>query len=161
MDKINPAPKTFFELKANSIDGQLVEFKQFKDKPTLVINVASQCGYADSNYSAMVKLQDEYKDNLNILCFPCNQFGKLEFGSNDEVKEFVSRKYQRNFILFDKLDVNGVNAQPVYKWLKSQKGGDIKWNFEKFLLDKNGKIVKRFGSAWTDDVNREITQVMS
>lgn len=118
----------------------------------MIVNVASQCGMANSNYTELSQLYEKYKQKgLEILAFPCNQFGAQEPGSNEQIKEFVCTRFKAEFPIFDKVDVNGDKTAPLYKHLKSRKGGllgdSIKWNFSKFLVDKEGKVVDRYAPA--------------
>lgn len=115
----------------------------------LIVNVASKCGMTKSNYTELNQLYDKYKDQgLEILAFPCNQFGDEEPGSNDEILEFVCTRFDSKFPIFDKIEVNGDNASPLYQFLKLGKwgifGDDIQWNFAKFLVDKDGQVVDRY-----------------
>ncbi|KAL3587136.1 hypothetical protein D5086_014003 [Populus alba] len=135
-----------FEL---DIDGKDVALSKFKGKALLIVNVASKCGLTSSNYSELTHIYEKYKtQGLEILAFPCNQFGGQEPGSNPEIKQFACTRYKAEFPIFDKVDVNGPSTAPVYQFLKSSAGGFlgdlIKWNFEKFLVDKNGKVVERY-----------------
>jgi len=123
---------------------------------TLVVNVASNCGYTASNYKGMQALQEEFADRgFSVLAFPCNQFGAQEPGSNQEVLAFA-RAQGASFSLFAKVEVNGDNAAPLYAWLKAQKGfeGDVSWNFVKFLVARNGAVLKRYGPDWDDAAMR-------
>ncbi|KAK9077814.1 hypothetical protein SSX86_006152 [Deinandra increscens subsp. villosa] len=131
------------------IDRKEVPLSKFKGKVLLVVNVASQCGLTSSNYPELSQLYNKYKDQgLEILAFPCNQFGFQEPGSNDQIKQFACTRFKAEFPIFDKVDVNGPFTAPVYQFLKSSSGGFlgdlVKWNFEKFLVDKNGKVVERY-----------------
>lgn len=124
---------------------------EYKDKVVLVVNTASECGFTPQ-YEGLEKLYDQYGDKgLVILGFPSNQFGKQEPGTDQEIATFCQKNYGVSFQMFSKIDVNGENAHPIYRYLKDQKGGTfgskIKWNFTKFLLDKDGNVVKRFGST--------------
>ncbi|KAH9760296.1 putative glutathione peroxidase 7 [Citrus sinensis] len=131
------------------IDGKDVPLSKFKGKVLLIVNVASRCGLTPSNYSELSHLYEKYKtQGFEILAFPCNQFGGQEPGSNPEIKEFACTRFKAEFPIFDKVDVNGPNTAPVYQFLKSSAGGFlgdlVKWNFEKFLVDKNGKVIERY-----------------
>eukprot|EP00029_Vermamoeba_vermiformis_P005488 TRINITY_DN1922_c0_g1_i1.p2 TRINITY_DN1922_c0_g1~~TRINITY_DN1922_c0_g1_i1.p2 ORF type:complete len:155 (-),score=58.40 TRINITY_DN1922_c0_g1_i1:166-630(-) len=138
---------SFFDLKAKDIKGHEVDFSKFKGKVTLIVNVASKCGYTAGNYDELPQLYSKFKDQgLEILAFPCNQFGKQEPGTNQEIESFCSAR-KVTFPVMDKVDVNGPNTSPVFTFLKSKLPGDIKWNFEKFLVDKTGTPVKRYGSG--------------
>ncbi|MBA0789935.1 hypothetical protein Gohar_014613 [Gossypium harknessii] len=131
------------------IDGKDTPLGKFKGKVLLIVNVASRCGLTTSNYSELSHIYDKYKNQgFEILAFPCNQFGGQEPGSNPDIKKFACTRFKAEFPIFDKVDVNGPNTAPVYQFLKSNAGGFfgdlIKWNFEKFLVDKNGKVVERY-----------------
>lgn len=121
---------------------------EFKGKTVLVVNTASKCGLTPQ-YEGLEKLYQKYKDkDFVVVGFPCNQFGSQEPGDANDIQEFCEINYGVTFPMFAKVDVNGENAHPIYKFLKTQLGGifgnKIKWNFTKFLIDKNGKPVKRF-----------------
>uniref|UniRef100_J3MBX2 Glutathione peroxidase n=1 Tax=Oryza brachyantha TaxID=4533 RepID=J3MBX2_ORYBR len=131
------------------IDGKDVSLSKFKGRPLLIVNVASQCGLTTANYTELSHLYEKYKaQGFEILAFPCNQFGAQEPGSNPQIKQFACTRFKAEFPIFDKVDVNGPNTAPIYKFLKSSAGGFlgdlVKWNFEKFLVDKNGKVVERY-----------------
>jgi len=122
---------------------------KYRGKVVLVVNVASLCGLTDANYKQLAEVYDRLHDQgLEILAFPCNQFGSQEPGKADEIEQTCGR-YKVKFDLFDKIDVNGSSAHPIYKWLKDVLPGTltdgIKWNFTKFLLDRDGKPFKRYG----------------
>ncbi|KAL0393532.1 UNVERIFIED_CONTAM: putative phospholipid hydroperoxide glutathione peroxidase [Sesamum latifolium] len=129
--------------------GNDVNLSTYKGKVLLIVNVASQCGLTNSNYTELTQLYEKYKNQgLEILAFPCNQFGSQEPGTNEEIQEFVCTRFKAEYPVFDKVDVNGDNAAPIYKYMKSVKGGlfgdNIKWNFSKFLVNKEGEIVDRY-----------------
>uniref|UniRef100_A0A7N2N7S0 Glutathione peroxidase n=1 Tax=Quercus lobata TaxID=97700 RepID=A0A7N2N7S0_QUELO len=129
--------------------GNDVDLSTYKGKVLLIVNVASKCGMTNSNYTELNQLYEKYKEQgLEILVFPCNQFGEEEPGSNDQIVEFVCTRFKSEFPIFDKIEVNGENTAPVYKFLKSGKwgiiGDDIQWNFAKFLVDKDGQAVDRY-----------------
>lgn len=137
-----------WQFSANTIDGETQSLKDYEGKVLLIVNVASKCGYT-KHYKGLQELYLKYKDKgLEILAFPCNQFGNQEPGTNEEIKEFCSTNFNVTFPLFDKINVNGENAHPLYKYLKSVKSGlitdDIKWNFTKFLVNRQGIPVERF-----------------
>ncbi len=131
------------------IDGKNVKLSDYNGKVLLIVNVASYCGYT-KQYSGLEEIYRKYKDKgFEILAFPCNQFGQQEPGSNEEIKNFCSTKFDVTFRLFDKIDVNGSNKSPLYTILTDNSvtgKGDINWNFEKFLIDKNGNVVARYPS---------------
>lgn len=142
-------PKSVYDFTVKDAKGQDVDLSIYKGKVLLIVNVASQCGLTNSNYTELTKLYDKYKDQgLEILAFPCNQFGSQEPGNNEEIQQFACTRFKAEFPIFDKVDVNGANTAPIYKFLKSSKGGlfgdGIKWNFSKFLVDKEGKVVDRY-----------------
>ncbi|KAL0407863.1 UNVERIFIED_CONTAM: Phospholipid hydroperoxide glutathione peroxidase 1, chloroplastic [Sesamum radiatum] len=141
--------KTIHDFTVKDIDGKDVALNKFKGRVLLIVNVASRCGLTSSNYSELSHIYEKYKtQGFEILAFPCNQFGGQEPGSNSEIKQFACTRFKAEFPIFDKVDVNGSNTAPVYQFLKSNAGGFlgdlIKWNFEKFLVDKNGKVVERY-----------------
>ncbi|KAK1353355.1 Glutathione peroxidase [Heracleum sosnowskyi] len=127
-----------------------VELSKYKGKVLLIVNVASQCGLTNSNYTELADLYQKYKDQgLEILAFPCNQFGGQEPGTNEEIANFVCTRFKAEYPIFNKVDVNGSDAAPLYKYLKSVKGDEIEWNFAKFLVDRDGKLVDRYASLTT------------
>jgi len=131
--------------------GQEISLSEYKGKVLLIVNTATGCGFTPQ-YEGLQKLYDTYqKDGFEILDFPCNQFGNQAPGSDDEIVEFCQMKYNTTFKQFSKIEVNGANESPLYTYLKDQKGGalgkKIKWNFTKFLVDREGKIVDRFGPS--------------
>ena len=135
-----------------SIDGEKVALAQFKDKKILLVNTASNCGYT-KQYKELQELQDRYKDDLVVIGFPANNFGNQEPGSNEDIQAFCERNYGVTFMLSEKIDVKGEEMAPLFRYLTSQDNpdfkGDIKWNFEKFLIDENGKLIHRYRSAVT------------
>ncbi|KAG6389289.1 hypothetical protein SASPL_150756 [Salvia splendens] len=142
-------PQSIHDFTVKDAKGDDINLNAYKGKVLLIVNVASQCGLTNSNYTELTQLYQKYKDQgLEILAFPCNQFGSQEPGTNEEIQEFVCTHFKAEYPVFDKVDVNGSNAAPIYKFLKSAKGsmfGDgIKWNFAKFLVDKDGQVVNRY-----------------
>ncbi len=141
-----------YDFKAKTIEGKEISLADFKGKTLLIVNVASKCGFTPQ-YEGLEKLYQSYKDKgFVILGFPCNQFGSQEPGSEADIQSFCSLTYGVDFPMFAKVDVNGSNAHPLYKYLTHDKPGilgteAIKWNFTKFLIDKTGEPVKRYGSA--------------
>ena len=138
----------FYDFKANDINGKEVNMNNYIGKIVLVVNTASKCGFTPQ-LKDLEDLYKEYKDSgVEILGFPCNQFLNQEPGDNNEVKNFCQINYGVTFNMFEKIDVNGSNAHPIYKYLKDQEKGiltkDIKWNFTKFLIDRNGNVIKRY-----------------
>jgi len=144
-----------------SMEGSPVELSKYDGKVLLVVNVASKCGYTPQ-YSGMQEVYAKYKEKgFEVLGFPCNQFGGQEPGSNKEIQEYCSSKYKVTFDMFDKIDVNGANASPFYKQLtavdaKPKGAGNVKWNFEKFLINKKGEVVARFPSSAAPE-GKEVT----
>ena len=140
-----------YDYKVRSVSGIDVQMNDYKGKVIMIVNTATGCGFTPQ-YEGLQKLYDKYKDRgFVILDFPCNQFGHQAPGTEKEIQEFCTLKYKTTFPLFAKIDVNGKNADPLFVFLKNQKGGflgnDIKWNFTKFLISREGKVVKRYGSA--------------
>jgi len=145
----------FFQFKVIDWNKKEFDFSQLKGKVTLVVNVASQCGFTPQ-YKGLQGLHDKYKDQgLVIIGFPCNQFGGQEPAAEEEIHTFCSRNYNVSFPIMGKVEVNGDNVAPVYKFLKSQQKQllleRIKWNFEKFLVNKQGVVVDRFSSVATPE----------
>ncbi len=139
----------FYNLEAKKITGEPVSMSEYKGKTIIVVNTASKCGFTPQ-FEGLENLYQKYKDQgLVILGFPCNQFGKQEPGVGEEIQEFCQINYGVTFPIFDKVYVNGSSTHPIFKYLKSNLGGflgsSIKWNFTKFIIDKNGKPIKRFG----------------
>lgn len=136
---------------ARSIDGEDVALSRYAGKTLLIVNVASRCGYT-KQYADLQALYESHRDQgLEILAFPCNQFKGQEPGTAEEIKAFCTTKYNVSFPLFDKIDVNGESAHPLYQYLTSdalpiEDKGPVKWNFEKFLVDREGNVVARFRS---------------
>ena len=144
----------FYDYKAVKMNGQEVSMEEYKGKVVLVVNTASKCGFTPQ-LKGLQELYDKYHEQgLEILGFPCNQFANQDPGDNKEISEFCSLNYGVTFTMFEKIDVNGDDAHPLYKFLKEEKHGlmkNIKWNFEKFLIDKDGNVVERFGSTKTPE----------
>ena len=137
-----------YDFKVRSAKGVEVPMTDFKGKVLLIVNTATGCGFTPQ-YEGLQKLYDKYKDKgLEILDFPCNQFGHQAPGTEEEILEFCTLKYKTTFPLFAKIDVNGKDAEPLFEYLKKQKGGflgdDIKWNFTKFLVSREGEVVERY-----------------
>ncbi len=139
----------FYAFSANDQAGNIVALDEYKGKVVLVVNTASACGLTPQ-YEGLQKLYDDYKEQgLEILAFPCNQFKQQEKGSDEEIKSFCDLNFNISFKLFSKIEVNGENTHPLYTYLKKAAPGilgseGIKWNFTKFLINKNGEVVKRF-----------------
>lgn len=147
------APKTIFKFKVPSIEGGTIDFSKFKGKKILIVNTASKCGYTPQ-YEGLEKLYKEYKDKLVVVGFPANNFGQQEPGSDEEIQQFCKIRYGVTFPLATKVEVVGDQVHPLFKWLtsKEQNGvldAQIKWNFTKFLVDENGKLLASFESKVT------------
>ncbi|KAI6699207.1 hypothetical protein NL676_019326 [Syzygium grande] len=141
--------KSIYDFAVKDIRGNDVSLSEYSGKVLLIVNVASKCGLTQSNYKELNTLYEKYKDQgFEILAFPCNQFAGQEPGTNEEIQETACTMFKAEFPIFDKVEVNGKNAVPLYKFLKSQKGGifgdGIKWNFTKFLVNREGKVVDRY-----------------
>lgn len=151
-----------YDIPLKDIDEKDTSLKSYKGKVLLIVNVASQCGLTPQ-YTALQALQQKYKDKgFSVLAFPCNQFNNQEPGSNKEIKQFCSSKYEVAFPLFDKLDVNGPNRHPLYTALAGKDSpfpGDIKWNFGKFLIGKDGKILNRFEPRTAPDAPEVVSAI--
>ncbi|XP_064964984.1 probable phospholipid hydroperoxide glutathione peroxidase 6, mitochondrial [Musa acuminata AAA Group] len=145
--------------------GNDVDLGTYKGKALLIVNVASQCGLTNSNYTELSQLYEKYKNNdFEILAFPCNQFAGQEPGNNEEIVEFACTRFKAEYPIFDKVDVNGSNAAPLYKF-KSSKGGlfgdGIKWNFTKFLVDKDGHVIDRYAPTTSPlSIEKDIKKVL-
>lgn len=138
----------FYDFKARKMNGQEVSMEAYKGKIVVVVNTASKCGLTPQ-FKELEELYQEYKSKgVEILGFPCNQFAKQDSGSNEEIHEFCQLNYGVSFDMFEKIDVNGKNAHPLYKYLKNEAkgvfGNGIKWNFTKFLIDADGNVIKRY-----------------
>jgi len=150
-----PAASGVYSFTLNSIDGKPAPLADYRGKVVLLVNVASRCGYTPQ-YSALESTYEKYKDQgFVILGFPANNFGAQEPGTNEEIKTFCSRKYSVSFPMYAKISVKGEDQAPLYTYLTKDTGagiaGDIKWNFTKFLVDRQGNVVQRFESAVTPD----------
>jgi glutathione peroxidase len=143
-----------YDIPVKDIDLKTTSLSAYKGKVLLIVNVASKCGLTPQ-YKSLEAVYEKYKDKgLVVLGFPCNQFGAQEPGTNDEIKQFCSLKYNITFPLFDKIEVNGSGRSPLYVALAGKESpypGDIKWNFTKFLIGRDGTILKRFDSRTTPD----------
>ena len=136
---------------ANRLTGEEEQLSAYSGKVALVVNTASKCGFTPQ-FEGLEKLYENYSDDgLVVLGFPCNQFGEQDPGDSEEIGSFCQKNYGVTFPMFEKVDVNGDTAHPLYQWLRSEKSGllgeKIKWNFTKFLIGKDGKVIKRYGST--------------
>lgn len=152
-----------YDIGVTAIDGEQFRMDRFKGRPMLIVNVASRCGYTPQ-YAGLEKLYRKYKDQgFVVLGFPCNQFGGQEPGTEAEIAHFCAENFDVTFPMFSKVDVNGPSAHPLFKLLKSRKRGvlgtaAIKWNFTKFLVNREGTVVGRYGPA---DAPAEIEQAIA
>jgi glutathione peroxidase len=152
---MNEDTGTVYEFSAPLLDGSTVSLAEFKGRVLLIVNTASQCGFTPQ-YAGLEKLYRAYKDRgLDVLGFPCNQFGTQEPGTNADIGTFCERNFGVSFPMFAKIDVNGAGTHPLYRFLKKRKpgifgalgGGAIRWNFTKFLVDRDGKVRARYAST--------------
>lgn len=140
---------TAFDFTATDIDGKPQDFSAYRGKVLLVVNTASKCGFTPQ-YTGLEELWRKHRDQgLAVLGFPCDQFGHQEPGNEDEIRNFCSLSYDVSFPMFSKVDVNGDGAHPLYQWLKKEKPGllgigAVKWNFTKFLIGRDGRVIKRY-----------------
>jgi glutathione peroxidase len=163
MATVLSAASGLYSFTLNSIDGKPAPLADYKGKVVLLVNVASQCGYTPQ-YAPLESVYEKYKDQgFVILGFPANNFGAQEPGTNEEIKTFCNRKYSVTFPMYAKISVKGADQAPLYSYLTTQTApgisGEIKWNFTKFLVDKNGNVVKRFEPAVTPD-SKEIVSAI-
>ena len=160
MQALTLCASSIHDAAVKDIDGKPLTLDQYRGKVLLIVNVASHCGFTPQ-YKQLEAVYEKYKDKgFVVLGFPCNQFGKQEPGTDAEIKEFCSSKFNVTFPMFDKIDVNGPNRHPLYTSLAGKDSpypGDIKWNFSKFLISRDGKILKRFESPVIPD-SPEVTQ---
>jgi glutathione peroxidase len=143
-----------YDFTVNDIDGKPRSLSEWRGKTLLIVNVASKCGFTPQYHGLETLWQDQRDQGLVVLGFPCDQFGHQEPGDEAEIKNFCQTQYDVTFPMFAKIKVNGNDADPLYKWLKSEGKGvlgseSIKWNFTKFLVDTNGQVVKRYASTDT------------
>jgi glutathione peroxidase len=157
---------TVYDFSATSIEGKAVDLSSFKDKVLLIVNTASQCGFT-SQYQGLQALHDKYATKgVEVLGFPCNQFGAQEPGSATDIQSFCQTRFGVSFPLFEKIDVNGANAHPLFQYLTKAAPGilgteGIKWNFTKFLVDSKGNVVKRYASATEPkDIEKDIEALL-
>ena len=158
--------KTIYTFGANNYKNEAVDFSQYKGKTLLIVNTASACGFTPQ-YAGLEDLYKKYKDKgLEVLAFPCNQFGKQEPGNNTEIKQFCDLNFNISFDLFSKIDVNGDNTHPLFEHLKSEAPGilgskGIKWNFTKFLVNNQGKVIKRYSPTTKPaDIDSDIAAIL-
>jgi len=162
MQSLLASAGSLHETAVRNIDGKDTSLDAYRGKVLLIVNVASKCGFTPQ-YKGLESVYEKYKDKgFVVLGFPCNQFGGQEPGNDEEIKQFCSSKYNVTFPMFDKIDVNGPNRHPLYTELAGKDSpypGDIKWNFSKFLIGRDGKILKRFESPVAPD-SPEVTKAI-
>jgi len=157
---------SIYNLNVVDIDGKEISMSRYKGKVLLIVNVASECGFTPQ-YAGLEKLYESYKnEGFVVLGFPCNQFREQESGTNAKIKFFCQGTYNVTFDMFSKIDVNGENADPLYKFLKKEQGGfmwmdEIKWNFTKFLVDREGNVVDRYAPITKPkDIEKDIVKLL-
>ncbi|MBK7888185.1 MAG: glutathione peroxidase [Bacteroidetes bacterium] len=140
---------SIYSFKVKDINGKTIDFSSYKGKKILIVNTASECGYTPQ-YADLEKLHKQYGKKVVVIGFPANNFGGQEPGTNQEIKSFCSKNYNVSFLMAEKVSVKGSDISPLFKWLIAQENpdfkGDIGWNFEKILLDENGKVIRRYKS---------------
>ena len=151
----------FYDIKIDSLQGKPINLSTYKNKYILFVNVASKCGFTPQ-YKDLQILSDTYKENLVVIGVPCNQFGKQEPGNSDEIEEFCQVNYGVSFLITEKIDVKGDNQHPLYTWLTSKKlngkkSSSVKWNFQKYIIDKEGKLIDYYFSI-TKPLSSKITK---
>ena len=158
--------KSIYDYKVDDSQKNPVSLSDYKGKTLLIVNVASKCGLTPQ-YKGLQELYSKYSNkDFEILAFPCNQFGAQEPGSNEEIKEFCDINFNVSFKIFDKVNVNGSSASPLFKYLKNEAKGvmgseAIKWNFTKFLIDNNGSVIKRYSPQTTPDkIEKDLTKIL-
>lgn len=152
---------SIYDIKINSLQGKPINLKDFEGKHILFVNVASKCGFTPQ-YKGLEELHQKYKDKLVVIGIPCNQFGSQEPGSSEEIQEFCEVNYGVSFLITEKIDVKGQNQHPLYSWLtnkefNSKKSSSVKWNFQKYLVDNNGKLIDYYFSI-TKPTSSKITK---
>ncbi|URL59983.1 glutathione peroxidase [Luteibacter flocculans] len=157
---------SIYDFSARDIDGKERSLAEFRGKALLVVNVASKCGFTPQ-YKGLEELYRTWHDRgFEVLGFPCDQFGHQEPGDEDEIRRFCSLTYEVSFPMFAKVDVNGEHAHPLYRWLKAEKKGllgteAIKWNFTKFLVDREGQVVDRYAPTDTPEkIGKDLPAVL-
>ena len=158
--------KSIYDYKVDDSQKNPVSLSDYKGKTLLIVNVASRCGLTPQ-YKGLQELYSKYSNkDFEILAFPCNQFGAQEPGSNEEIKEFCDINFNVSFKIFDKINVNGSSASPLFKHLKNEAKGvmgseAIKWNFTKFLIDNNGSVIKRYSPQTTPDkIDKDLSEIL-
>ncbi|WP_422103893.1 glutathione peroxidase [Winogradskyella sp.] len=163
-DVTRKASKSIYDIQINSLQGQAIALSQFRGKKLLFVNVASKCGFTPQ-YRELQKLHDTYKDHLVIIGVPCNQFGRQEPGTTEDIQEFCEVNYGVSFLITEKIDVKGPNQHPLYEWLTTKaingkQNSTVKWNFQKYLVDEHGEFLDFFYSI-TKPFNSRITKYLN
>jgi glutathione peroxidase len=157
------APSSVYEFKLKSIDGKDFSLAKYKGKKVLIVNTASKCGFT-KQYADLEKLSEQYKGKLVVVGFPANNFGGQEPGTNQDIKTFCKENFNVKFPMSGKVSVLGLDIDPLFQYLTTAPNpdftGDIKWNFEKFLIDENGKLIHRFRSQ-TTPLSEDITKYLN
>lgn len=152
------ANKSIYSFKAKSLDGEEIDFSRYKGKNLLIVNTASKCGYT-YQYADLEKLHEQFGDKVVVLGFPANNFLWQEPGSNDEIAAFCEKNYGVKFQMFEKISVKGGDKHPLYQWLEAKSGKSPSWNFCKYVIDKNGKVVGFF-PAKVNPLDNEIVSLL-
>ncbi|MBL4605714.1 MAG: glutathione peroxidase [Flavobacteriaceae bacterium] len=152
---------SLYHIKINSLQGSPIDFSEYKGKKVLFVNVASKCGFTPQ-YKDLQKLHNEYQNKLVVIGVPCNQFGKQEPGNSDQIQEFCKVNYGVSFLITEKIEVKGNNQHPLYSWLtkkveNGKKNSSVKWNFQKYLIDEQGKLIDYYYSI-TKPTSSKITK---
>jgi glutathione peroxidase len=152
---------SFYDIKIDSLQGKPIDLQSYKNKYLLFVNVASKCGFTPQ-YKELEELYNTYKENLIVVGVPCNQFGKQEPGTSDEIQEFCEVNYGVSFLITEKIDVRGANQHPLYSWLTSKKlnnkkSSSVKWNFQKYLVSPEGQLIDYYFSL-TKPLSSKITK---
>ena len=160
---LSQAKESFYDIKLNDINGKQIDLKSFEDKYILFVNVASKCGFT-SQYTDLEKLHQQYQNDLVVIGLPCNQFGGQEPGNAEEIKNFCSSNYGVTFIISEKIEVKGEGMHPLYQWLtqkdlNGKTSSTVKWNFQKYVVDKNGELLNYFYSM-TGPLSNKITSLI-
>lgn len=158
-----PSNESLYDIKIEGIDGKILDLNQYKGKKILFVNVASKCGFT-KQYDGLQELSEKYKDKLIIIGLPCNQFGSQEPGTETEIKSFCRLNFGVDFQLTEKIEVKGDNQHPLYQWLtKKEKNGkmnsSVKWNFQKYLVDEEGRLIDVFYSI-TKPMSSKIAKLL-
>lgn len=159
---ITSAPSSVYEFKLKTIDGKAFSLAKYKGKKVLIVNTASKCGFTPQ-YAELQQLADKYKDKLVVVGFPANNFGGQEPGTNQDIKTFCKENFAVKFPMSGKVSVKGLDIDPLFKYLTEAENpdftGEVKWNFEKFLIDENGKLIHRYRSQ-TKPLDAAITAAL-